>query len=170
MQASILPLGQQEAISDCAFDFYGLRLASCGLDAKYAYLALITARTTIPIFYSYSARIRLFRLNESNGEWASESEWKAHEAPVARVSWAHPEHGALIASCSFDRTIKVWQEAERASGSLQSPRWVERAVLTEAKGSVRDVAFAPAHFGLKLVSSTLVIALLPAHTMHFPKT
>ena len=73
---------------------------------------------------------------------------------MTRLSWAHPEHGALIASASFDRTVKVWQEAERVSsgpGSQAPPRWVERAVLTEAKGSVRDVAFAPAHFGLKLV-------------------
>jgi len=102
-------------------------------------------------------------LAESTGEWASESEWKAHEAPVARLSWAHPEHGALIASCSFDRTVKVWQEAERTAGSPQSPRWVERAVLTEAKGSVRDVAFAPAHFGLKLVSETCITTLLSLH-------
>lgn len=34
MQASVLPLGQQEAVTDCAYDFYGLRLASSSVDAK----------------------------------------------------------------------------------------------------------------------------------------
>lgn len=106
-----------------------------------------------------SPRIRLFRLNEQTGEWAAESEWRAHDAPISRVSWAHPEHGALIASASFDRSVKIWQEAERVSsgpGAHGSARWIERAALTEAKGSVRDAAFAPAHFGLKLVSSSMV--------------
>ncbi|KAF8317191.1 WD40 repeat-like protein [Clavulina sp. PMI_390] len=129
MQASILPLGQQETISDCAFDFYGLRLASCGLDAK----------------------IRLFRLDESTGEWTSETEWRAHDAPISRVAWAHPEQGNVIASSSFDRTVKIWQEAERTAAS-PAPRWIERAVLTEARGSVRDLAFADSRNGFKLAT------------------
>lgn len=38
-----------------------------------------------------------------------------------------------------------------ASGSNSSSRWVERAVLLDARGTVRAVEFAPHHFGLKLV-------------------
>lgn len=37
------------------------------------------------------------------------------------------------------------------SGSSSSSRWVERAVLLDARGTVRAVEFAPHHFGLKLV-------------------
>lgn len=108
-------------------------------------------------------RIRLLRLNEQSGEWAQESEWRAHDAPITRIAWAHPEHGALLASSSFDRSVKVWQEAERVHGSSgggsAAPRWIERAVLTEAKGGVRDVCFAPTYFGLKLVSGSSFVHL-----------
>lgn len=27
-----------------------------------------------------------------------------------RVTWAHPEFGQVLASCSFDRTAAVWEE------------------------------------------------------------
>ena len=37
-----------------------------------------------------------------------------------------------------------------------NPCWVERAVLSDAKGTVRAVKFAPHHFGLKLVRWVLV--------------
>jgi hypothetical protein len=88
---------------------------------------------------------------------------------VSKVSWAHPEFGSIIASSSFDRTVKIWEQmslvrlaetqqigVNGSSGSAQaSPsnsRWVERAVLTDARGTIRSVEFAPHHFGLKLVS------------------
>lgn len=98
--------------------------------------------------------------NEETGAWACEDEWKAHEAPIAKLSWAHPEFGAVIASASFDRAVKIWEQApsflveQRPSGS-GTARWIERALLTEAKGSVRAVEFAPSHFGLRLVSRHL---------------
>lgn len=37
------------------------------------------------------------------------------------------------------------------SSSSSSSRWVERAVLLDARGTVRAVEFTPHHFGLKLV-------------------
>ena len=27
-----------------------------------------------------------------------------------KVTWAHPEFGQVLASCSFDRTAAVWEE------------------------------------------------------------
>lgn len=88
---------------------------------------------------------------------------QAHDAAVAKVSWAHPEFGTIIASSSFDRTVKIWEQTSYAeieqpqvngaSSSASSSRWTERAVLVDAKFSVRAVEFAPQHFGLKLVCS-----------------
>jgi nucleoporin SEH1 len=94
---------------------------------------------------------------------------QAHDATVSKVSWAHPEFGSIIASSSFDRTVKIWEQTSLvrpaetqqigvngSSGSTQPPpsnsRWVERAVLTDARRTIRSVEFAPHHFGLKLVS------------------
>lgn len=78
------------------------------------------------------------------------------------MSWAHPEFGTLLASSSFDRTIKIWEqiassdpELAQANGAVGPPtssRWVERALLTDSRGTVRAVEFAPQHLGLKLVS------------------
>lgn len=82
---------------------------------------------------------------------------------MSKVSWAHPTFGSIIASSSFDRTVKIWEQVVDASnngpktsinGNGASPaspsRWIERAVLHEARGTVRAVEFAPHHFGLKL--------------------
>ncbi|XP_062933234.1 nucleoporin SEH1-like [Cynocephalus volans] len=33
-----------------------------------------------------------------------------HSGSVWRVTWAHPEFGQVLASCSFDRTAAVWEE------------------------------------------------------------
>jgi nucleoporin SEH1 len=84
---------------------------------------------------------------------------KAHDATITKLSWAHPEFGYVLASSSFDRVVKIWEQtapepdaatAPGAPGSAQ--RWVERTSLVDARGSVRAVEFAPHHFGLKLVS------------------
>ena len=85
-------------------------------------------------------------------------ETQAHDAAVTKISWAHPEFGPVIASSSFDRTVKIWERtvAEHdqqlnGNGSSSPTRWVDRAFLADAKGSVRAVEFAPRYFGLKLV-------------------
>src|SRR6266576_2855372 len=35
---------------------------------------------------------------------------QAHDAAVTKLSWAHPEFGSVLASSSFDRTVKIWEE------------------------------------------------------------
>lgn len=86
---------------------------------------------------------------------------QAHDAAITKVSWAHPEFGTIIASSSFDRTVKIWEQTSYAeieqpqlngaSSPASTSRWTERAVMVDAKFSVRAIEFAPQHFGLKLV-------------------
>ena len=33
-----------------------------------------------------------------------------HSGSVWRVTWAHPEFGQVVATCSFDRTAAIWEE------------------------------------------------------------
>jgi nucleoporin SEH1 len=89
---------------------------------------------------------------------------QAHDAAISKLSWAHPEFGSIIASASFDRTVKIWEQVSIPESEHQSgvnagsqaylsgtSRWVERAILSDAKGTVRSVEFCPHYFGLKLV-------------------
>ena len=36
---------------------------------------------------------------------------KGHAGPVWQVSWAHPSFGNILASCSFDHKVFIWQES-----------------------------------------------------------
>ncbi|QRV81898.1 nucleoporin SEH1 [Ceratobasidium sp. AG-Ba] len=130
LQSSVIPSTHADLITDTAYDYHGLKLATAGIDQK----------------------IKIWKLNELSGVWSMIDEWKAHDAPVAKIAWAHPEFGTLIASCSYDRTVKIWEDARSAPDGAGSSRFQLRTTLTEARGTVRAVDFAPAAFGLKLVT------------------
>lgn len=53
--------------------------------------------------------------------WYCSSEWKAHQGPVWKVTWAHPEFGQVIATASFDRSVVIWEE----KGMCQTSIFVE---------------------------------------------
>ncbi|KAI0687085.1 WD40 repeat-like protein [Earliella scabrosa] len=140
LQTGLIPNAHNDLVTDASYDFYGLHLATCSLDQ----------------------RVKVWQLDESTGTWSAEHQWKAHDAPISKVSWAHPEFGTILATASFDRTVKVWEQVSSAdldsgpqlngAGPSSSSRWVERAMLVDAKGTVRAVEFAPHHFGLKLAT------------------
>ncbi|CCM04009.1 uncharacterized protein FIBRA_06166 [Fibroporia radiculosa] len=135
LQTGLISNAHNDLLTDASYDFYGLRLATCSLDQ----------------------RIKIWRLDETTGTWNVEDDWKAHDAAVAQVAWAHPEFGSIVASASFDRTVKVWEQvpasaSDADAGAGPSARWVERAMLVDAKGTVRAVEFAPQQFGLKLAT------------------
>ncbi|KAI0775636.1 WD40-repeat-containing domain protein [Trametes elegans] len=148
IQTGLIPNAHNDLVTDASYDFYGLRLATCSLDQ----------------------RVKVWQLDESTGSWTIEHDWKAHDAAVSKVSWAHPEFGTILATASFDRTVKIWEQtvapdADGAAAAAQlngagagsssagpATRWVERAMLVDAKGTVRAAEFAPHHFGLKLAT------------------
>uniref|UniRef100_A0A3Q4G710 SEH1 like nucleoporin n=1 Tax=Neolamprologus brichardi TaxID=32507 RepID=A0A3Q4G710_NEOBR len=55
----------------------------------------------------------------------------AHDGSVWRVTWAHPEFGQVLASCSFDRTAAVWEEIVGESNDKQRglSHWVSTLAL-----------------------------------------
>ncbi|KAH9916226.1 WD40 repeat-like protein [Amylocystis lapponica] len=122
LQTGLIPNAHNDLVTDAAYDFYGLRLATCSLDQ----------------------RIKVWQLDESSGSWNVEDDWKAHDAAVTKVSWAHPEFGTVPATDADS------PQANGGAGPSSGSRWVERAMLVDAKGTVRAVEFAPQHFGLKL--------------------
>lgn len=97
---------------------------------------------------------------KGEGKWVS-TDFTAHSGIIWRLSWAHPEFGQLLASCSEDKTICVWEEQEsltpsatQSSGGGQKEKWLKKVSLSESKTSIKDVKFAPRHLGLKLASAS----------------
>jgi nucleoporin SEH1 len=123
-------------IHDISFDFYGRRLATCSSDKS----------------------IKIVDLDEETFE-PSKDEVRilnAHNDSIWRLSWAHPEFGQLIASCSQDKFVHIWEEQENLSAKSKTDRrwWQKKTQLTDSKECVRDVKFAPRHLGLKIASAS----------------
>lgn len=120
----------EELIHDIKYDFYGKHVATASSDQH----------------------VKVFDLDSSTSTWVLNDLWKAHDSLVVKLSWAHPEllSFKMLASCSYDRTVKIWQEMpDEMNGSGR--RWMKLATLAvESYGPIYDVTFAPAHLGLKL--------------------
>jgi len=59
----------------------------------------------------------------------------------------------VLASCSTDRTINIYEEQVGNKNSQRS--WKKVGCLVDSRDAVQDVQFAPRHHGLKLASCSL---------------
>ena len=92
----------KDLIHDVAYDYYGQSLASCSADRE----------------------IKVWRRdtgNSGSGGWTCTDSWVAHQGPVWKLKWAHPQYGRIIASCSFDRTVAIWEELNHHSSGTGAP-------------------------------------------------
>lgn len=62
---------------------------------------------------------------------------QTHSGSVWRVTWAHPEFGQVLASCSFDRTAAVWEEIVGESNDKLrgQSHWVRHLLVFEKCGA-----------------------------------
>lgn len=124
-------------IHDIAFDFYGKRFATCSTDSKIQ----IWSRDDI--------------VEDSNARWTPVDITDCHNECIWRLSWAHPEFGSIIASCSEDRCVKIWEEQTSVTTSdKNNNKWLLKATLSDSKKAVNDVKFAPRHLGLKVATAS----------------
>ncbi|XP_027289533.1 nucleoporin SEH1-like [Cricetulus griseus] len=121
----------KDLIHDVSFDFHGHRMATCSSDQS----------------------IKVWDKSES-GDWHCTASWKTHSGSVWHVTWAHPEFGQVLASCSVDRTAAVWEEVVGESNDKLrgQSHWVKRTTLLDSRTSATDVKFAPKHMGLMLAT------------------
>ncbi|XP_012272026.1 nucleoporin SEH1-A isoform X2 [Orussus abietinus] len=92
---------------------------------------------------------------DEHENWHLTASWKSHSGSVWKVTWAHPEFGQVLATCSFDRTAAVWEEIigeGSGPGERGMRHWVRRANLVDSRTSVTDVKFAPKTLGLLLAT------------------
>uniref|UniRef100_A0A0A9XBA1 Nucleoporin SEH1 n=1 Tax=Lygus hesperus TaxID=30085 RepID=A0A0A9XBA1_LYGHE len=126
----------KDLIHDVAFDHYGKRMATCSSDQF----------------------IKVWEMDSDNvidGGWKLSATWKAHSGSVWKVTWAHPEFGQVLASCSFDRTAAVWEEIvsePNIYAQTGQKHWAKRTTLVDSRTSVMDIKFAPKSMGLLLAT------------------
>ncbi|XP_028820010.1 nucleoporin SEH1 isoform X2 [Denticeps clupeoides] len=127
--ARTIAADHKDLIHDVSYDFHGRRMATCSSDQS----------------------VKVWDKGE-DGQWRCTASWKTHSGSVWRVTWAHPEFGQVLASCSFDRTAAVWEEIVGESNDKQRglSHWIKRTTLVDSRTSVTDVKFAPKHMGLVL--------------------
>ncbi|KAI9661491.1 MAG: GTPase-activating protein S13 [Alyxoria varia] len=89
--------GHDDMIHDAVLDYYGRRLATCSSDR------------TIKIF---EVENDTHRLTDT---------LKGHESPIWSLSWAHPKHGTILASSSYDGKVLIWRESPNPSSSTVAP-------------------------------------------------
>jgi len=75
--------------TDSQFDFYGTRLATCDSNGE----------------------VRINRIQD-NQVVQQPAVFSAHSGPCWQISWAHPKFENVIATCGYDRGIRVWKEVQ----------------------------------------------------------
>jgi len=130
----------QDIVHDISFDWYGNRVATCSSDRK------------VKIFYKISS-----------SKWKKIYEFTAHDAEVRKVKWAHPDFGSIIATCSYDKSVIIWEEPKLnmmlVDGILypkenENNSWIYKTKLLDSKESIEDIKFAPKHLGLMLATAS----------------
>lgn len=95
--------------------------------------------------------VKIWKLSDS-GTWELNATIKSLCGSVWKVTWAHPEYGHIIATCSFDRSASIYEETVSDDGQGMSVAWKRVHTLVEARSAVMDVAFAPKALGLMLAT------------------
>nr|CAD2202224.1 unnamed protein product [Meloidogyne enterolobii]CAD2204218.1 unnamed protein product [Meloidogyne enterolobii] len=137
--ASSDPLFHSDTIHHVEFDFYGKRVVTVSSDK----LVCIWDK-------------------EVHGNWKRSASWKKHGGAVWKARFAHPEFGQVLATCSFDNTIQIFDKdavdvmdaRSSMSASDFSNGWVCRTVLRQSTSSITDIQFAPHYLGLQLAACT----------------
>ncbi len=111
--------GHQDIVHDIAFDFYGRRLATCSSDQTLK--VWLRKSDDLPPDTDPSTL-----QSTEPVSWTLGDSWKAHDASILKVAWAHPEYGRILASCSVDRSVRIWEEQDGPG-----TKWSEKARLVD---------------------------------------
>lgn len=108
-------LAGKDHVTGIAYDFSGKRMATACAD-------------------------HTVRVYDRSDSWSLNDTWRAHDAVVSATAWAGPYTLPILATASFDCTVKIWEEAFDEGFETQK-RWKRRHVFTEFEGPVYACAF-----------------------------
>ena len=124
-------------------DYYGKILATCSSD------------NTIRIYSIEDGEAK--HITEI-GEYPSVSiMMNSHKGPVWRLSWSHPKYGSLLASCSYDGTVKIFSISKDKSYSTvysYSGHKSSGTFVFPKSFLVNAVAWSPHEYGLCLMAAS----------------
>lgn len=95
----------KDLIHDASFDYHSKRIATCSSDQS---VKVWDQNEKGQWFCSYSWKVR--SSSPPPFQHYCRPRLQTHSGSVWRVTWAHPEFGKILATCSFDRTIAIWEE------------------------------------------------------------
>lgn len=127
-------------VHDLSFDWSGKRLAAACSDK------------TIKIY-----------LKRSEG-WVEEGCIKIPGASAWKVKWARPEFGIILATCSLDRNIRIYELKRVDKNEKVKNDWIAMPCIQENK-AVEDIKFTPSKsigLCLAVASSDGVLKVLMA--------
>ncbi|XP_024022502.1 protein transport protein SEC13 homolog B [Morus notabilis] len=120
MPAQEIEINHQDLVHDAVMDYFGDRLATASSDHT----------------------INVIRVKK-NSKSEHVATLRGHIGPVWQLDWAHPKFGSLLASCSYDGKVIIWEEATK-------DQWIQAHVFDDHKSSVNSIAWAPHELGLCL--------------------
>lgn len=69
-----------------------------------------------------------------------------HTGPAWQVAWAHPKYESLLATCGYDKKVKIWKEVKIQSWDV--------VFEIEAAASINSISWAPWEYGLILAAGS----------------
>ncbi|EGR34131.1 ribosomal protein, putative [Ichthyophthirius multifiliis] len=91
--------------------------------------------------------IKIWQKN-SEGGWELQSSIQTEDGPVWKIKWAHPSFGIMLAACSIDRSVYIYEEFRDITLNMNS-KW-KITKLQSDKEQIEDIKFAPESLGLVL--------------------
>lgn len=112
----------EESYVHClAYNFFGNRLAICFADANIQVCEIV------------------------NNTWTGTCRWNSnHSGAINKVRWANPEFGSILATCSFDKTVIIFEE------NPIEKSWKKISQLVESREPIEDIQFSPVHLPMQL--------------------
>jgi WD40 repeat protein len=104
-----------------SYNFFGNRLAMCFADCS----------------------IQVWEC--TNNKWSPSYKWHSnHAGAIYKVRWANPEFGSILATCSFDKTVNLFEE------NPLEKTWKKISQIIDSHEPIVDIQFAPVHLRLQL--------------------
>ena len=84
IQTGLIQNAHSDLVTDATYDFYGLRLATCSLDQRFIVFSCHLKAN----IHQDSNRIKIWQLDENQGTWSVEDDWKVSGKSSLQPLWS----------------------------------------------------------------------------------